>query len=45
MNLRAADCVALTTEGVKDMELQSNTLNDESLKNGIKMHEGKKINL
>ena len=40
-NLRFADDVALTTEDVKDMEHQLNTVNEESLKIGFKIHKGK----
>ena len=40
-DLRFADDVALTTEDVKDMEHQFNTLTEESLKTGLKIHEGK----
>ena len=40
-SLRFADDVALTTEDVKDMELQLNTVNEESLKIGLKIHKVK----
>ena len=40
-NLRFADDVALTTEDVKEMEHQLNTVNEESLKIGLKTHKGK----
>ena len=39
-HLRFADDVALTTEDVKDMGHQLNTLNEESLKIGLKIHKG-----
>ena len=35
------DDVALTTEGMKDMEHQLNIVNKESAKNGLKIHKGK----
>ena len=41
MDLRFADGVTLTTEGVTDMEHQLNTVNEESLELGLKIHEGK----
>ena len=37
-----ANDVALTTEYVKDMEHQINTVNEDSLKTGLKIHTGKK---
>ena len=37
-NLRFAEDVALTTEDVKDMEQHLNTVNEESLKIGLKIH-------
>ena len=40
-NLRFADDVALTTEEVRDMEHQLITVNEESLKIGLKIHKGK----
>ena len=41
-NLRFADDVALTTEDVRDMEHQFLiTVNEESLKIGLKIHKGK----
>ena len=40
-NLRFADDVALTTEDVKDIEHQLNTVNEESLKIGLKIQKGK----
>ena len=40
-NLRFADDVALTTEGVRDMEHQLITVNEESLKIGLKIHSRK----
>ena len=40
-NLRFADDVALTTEDVRDMEHQLITVNEESLKIGLKIHKGK----
>ena len=40
-NLRFADDVALTTEDVRDMEHQLITVNEESLKIGLKVHKGK----
>ena len=40
-DLRFADDVALTTEDVKDMEHLLNTVTEESLKTGLKTHEGK----
>ena len=40
-NLRSADDVALTTEDVKDMEHHLNTVNEESVKIGLKIHRGK----
>ena len=40
-NLRFADDVALTTEDVRGMEHQLITVNEESLKIGLKIHEGK----
>ena len=44
-NLRFVDDVALTTESVKDVEHQLNTVNKESLKIGLKIHKSKnKIN-
>ena len=39
-NLRFADDVALTTEDVTDMEHQLITVNEESLKIGLKIHRG-----
>ena len=36
-----ADGVALTTEYVRDMEHQLTTVNEESLKIGLKIHKGK----
>ena len=38
LDLTFADGVALTTEGVKDMEHQLNTVNEESIKIGLKTH-------
>ena len=38
---RFTDDVALITEGVKDMKNELNTANEESLKIGLKIHEGK----
>ena len=40
-NLRFADDVALTTDDVKEMEHQLNTVNEESLMIGLKIHKGK----
>ena len=40
-DLRFADDVALTTKDVKDMEHQSNTVHEESLKTGLKIHKAK----
>ena len=40
-NLRFADGVALTSEDVKDIEHQLSTVNEESLKTGLKIHKGK----
>ena len=40
-NLRFADDVALTTEDVKDIEHHLNTVNEESLQIGLKIHNGK----
>ena len=40
-NLRFADDLALTTEDVRDMEHQLITVNEESLKIGLKIHKGK----
>ena len=40
-DLGFADDVALTTEDVKDIEHQLNTLNEESLKIGLNTHKGK----
>ena len=40
-NLRFADDVALTTEDVRDREQQLITVNEESLKTGLKIHKGK----
>ena len=40
-NLRFTDDVALTTEDVKDMEHQLNTVNEYSVKIGLKIHKGK----
>ena len=40
-NIRSADDVALTTEDVRDMEHQLITVNEESLKIGLKIHKGK----
>ena len=40
-DLRFASDVALTTEDVEDMEHQLNTVNKESLKIGLKIHNGK----
>ena len=40
-NLRFADDVALTTEDMRDMEHQLTTVNEESLKIGLKIHKGK----
>ena len=37
-NVRLADNVALTTEDVKDMGHHLNTVNEESLKTGLKIH-------
>ena len=41
LDLRFADDVALTTEDVKGMEHQLNTVNEESLMIGLKIHKGK----
>ena len=41
MHLRFADDVALTTESVKDMERQLNTMNEENLKLGLVIPKGK----
>ena len=43
LDLRSADDVALTAEGVKDIEHQSNTLKKKSLnlKIGLRIHKGK----
>ena len=43
--LRFTDDVALTTEGVKDLERHINTVNEEGLKTGPEVHERKKTNL
>ena len=40
-NLRFADDVALTTKDVRDMDHQLITVNEESLKIGLKIHKGK----
>ena len=40
-SLRFADDVALTTEDVRDMEHQLITVNEESLKIGLKIYKGK----
>ena len=40
-NLKFADDVVLPTEDVRDMEHQLTTVNEESLKIGLKMHKGK----
>ena len=40
-DLRFDDDVALTTEDVKDVEHESNTMTEESLKIGLKTHKGK----
>ena len=40
-DLRFADDVALTTEDVRDMEHQLITVNEESVKIGLKIHKGK----
>ena len=40
-DLRFAEDVALTTKGVKDMGHQLKTVNEESLKIGLKIHKGK----
>ena len=40
-DLRYADDVALPSEDVKDMEHQLNTLTEERLKIGLKIHKGK----
>ena len=40
-NLRFADDVTLTTKDVRDMEHQLITVNEESLKIGLKIHKGK----
>ena len=40
-NLRFADKVAQATEDVRDMEHQLITVNEESLKIGLKIHKGK----
>ena len=40
-DLRFAEDVALTTENVRDMEHQLITVNEESLKIGLKIHKGK----
>ena len=40
-NLRFADDVAPTTEDLEDMEHQLNTVNEESLKTGLKIYKGK----
>ena len=42
-NLRFADDVALTTEDVRDMEHQFISLNEESLKIGLKIPKGKNL--
>ena len=39
--MRFADDVALATEGVREMEHQLITVNEESLKTGLKIHKGK----
>ena len=44
-HLRFADDVALTTEDVRDVELQLTTVNEESLIIGLKIHKGKRLNL
>ena len=41
LDLRFTDDVALTTEGVKEMEHHLNTVNEESLKIGLEMYGGK----
>ena len=40
LDLRFVDDVALTTEGVNNMEHQLNIMNEESLKIGPKIHKG-----
>ena len=40
-DLRFADDATLTTEDVKDMEHQLNTVNEDSLKIGLQIHKGK----
>ena len=40
-NLRFADDVALTTGDVKDMEHRVNTVNEEGLQTGLKIHKRK----
>lgn len=40
-DLRFADDVAPITSTVKEMEIQSDNLNEESMKAGLKMHKGK----
>ena len=40
-DLTFADDAALITEDVKDMEHQLNTVNEDSLKIGLKIHKGK----
>ena len=40
-DLRSADSVAVTTEDVKDLEHQLNTVHEESLKTCLKIHKGK----
>ena len=42
LDLRFADDVAQTTEDVKDIEQQFNTVNEESLQTGLKIHKGNK---
>ena len=41
LDLRFAEYVSLTTEGVKDMEHQFNNVNEESFKICLTLHEGK----
>ena len=43
LDLRFADDVALTTEVVKDMEHQLNTVNEESLKTGLRIQKEKPV--
>ena len=40
-DLRFGDDVALTTEGVKDMEQQLHVVNEDSLKIALKIFKGK----